>query len=241
MTQEVVDGFIRRFAPFGFRPGSMLPAYGLAEITLTATSRRPGQGARFDEVSLEGLAEGGRARPARGGESSRIVASVGQALPGQEIAIFGPPGIPLGEREIGEIAVRSDSVMHGYLPDAEGEVVRRPDGWLLTGDLGYLAGGELFIVGRKKDLIIRAGHNYYPEDLEEAASQVPGVRAGRVIAFSVPGPDRELVVLAAECRDERDKEAATLGAAVGQAVFARVRFLPDDVVLLPRSLAAADQ
>ena len=236
MTREVVEGFIRRFAPFGFRPGSMLPAYGLAEITLTATSRRPGQGARFDEVSLEGLAEGGRARLAQAGESTRIVASVGQALPGQEIAIVGPPGIPLAEREIGEIAVRSDSVMHGYLPDAEGEVERRPDGWLLTGDLGYLAGGELFLVGRKKDLIIRAGHNYYPEDLEEAASQVPGVRAGRVIAFSVPGPDRELVVLAAERRDESDEEASTLGAAIRQAVFARIRFLPDDVVLLPPRL-----
>ena len=237
VTREVVEGFIRRFAPCGFRPDSMLPGYGLAENTLTATSRRPGHGARFDEVSLEGLAEGGRARPARGGESGRSVASVGQALPGQEVAIVDPQGIPLGEREIGEIALRGDTVMHGYLPDAEGEVVRRPDGWLLTGDLGYLAGGELFIVGRKKDLIIRAGHNYYPEDLEEAASQVPGVRAGRVIAFSVPGPERELVVLAAERRDEGDEEAATLGAAIRQAVFARIRFLPDDVVLLPpRSL-----
>jgi acyl-CoA synthetase (AMP-forming)/AMP-acid ligase II len=68
--------------------------------------------------------------------------------------------------------------MHGYLPGTTGEVAIQPDGWLLTGDLGYFAEGELFVVGRKKDLIIRAGRNYYPQDLEDATARVPGVRGG---------------------------------------------------------------
>lgn len=233
VTREVVDAFTRRFGPFGFDPASMLPGYGLAENTLTVTSRRPGEGAWFDEVSIEALAHEGRAGLARGDEPRRSVASVGRPLPGQEVVILSDNGTPLSERQIGEIAVRSGSVMHGYLPGTAGETTLRSDGWLLTGDIGYLAGGELFVLGRKKDLIIRAGRNYYPEDLEEAAARVPGTPIRRVVAFSIPGQELERVILALECRKEWAGDLAQLKAAVRQAVFAEVRFLPDDLVVLP--------
>jgi acyl-CoA synthetase (AMP-forming)/AMP-acid ligase II len=233
VTREVIEAFVSRFAPLGFRPAAMAPGYGLAENTLTATTRYAGEGVRFDEVSREGLEQEGVARPAREDGPRSCIVSVGRPLPGQEIAIFNQDGIPLGERQVGEIVTRGDSVMHGYLPGTGGEAALRPDGWLLTGDLGYLADGELFVTGRRKDLIIRLGRNYYPQDLEEAAYHVPGVRTGRAAAFSVPGTDREQVVLAVECRPEGDADAVRLRTAIRQAVFSTLRFVPDEIVLLP--------
>jgi fatty-acyl-CoA synthase len=233
VTLEVVEAFVRRFAPVGFKASAMLPAYGLAENTLTVASRRPGHGARFDVVSREALANAKRAVQPSEGESRLFIASAGQPLPGQQIAILDPGGFPLDEREVGEIAVRGESVMDRYLPGTEGEAAVRPDGWLLTGDLGYLADGELFIAGRKKDLIIRAGRNYYPQDMEDAVGCLPGVRIGRVVAFSVPGPEIEQVIVVAERRAGTVNNSAAVQAEIRQAVFAAVRFQPDDVVLVP--------
>jgi len=231
VTRAAVDAFIRRFAASGFQPGSMLPCYGLAEDTLCATSRRPGEGARFEELSRETLAEQGVARPEPGGA---VVASVGWPLPGHDIVVRDSDGAPLADRRVGEVAVRGASVMHGYLPGTQGEVALTPDRWLLTGDLGYVADGELFVVGRKKDLIIRAGRNYYPADLE-AAGEVPGVRAGRIVAFSVPADESERVIVAVERREEWTGDPAALRLAVRDAVFASVRVMPDEVLLLPRN------
>jgi acyl-CoA synthetase (AMP-forming)/AMP-acid ligase II len=232
VTQEVVDAFARRFAPAGFRPSAMLPAYGLAESTLTVSARRPGEGPHFELLERDALETDGVARPAAEGDAASKVASVGRPLPGQEVAVRGPAGEPLGARRIGEIAVRGDCVMHGYLPGTEGEIAKTADGWLLTGDLGYLADGELFVVGRKKDVIIRAGRNYYPQDIEDAACRVEGVRAGRAVAFAVPGVEGERMVVAVECRDPGAR-ADQVGSRVRQAVFDGVRLVPDEVVILP--------
>jgi acyl-CoA synthetase (AMP-forming)/AMP-acid ligase II len=123
--------------------------------------------------------------------------------------------------------------MYGYSPGSTARSALRDDGWLLTGDLGYLADGELFVVGRKDDLIIRAGQNYYPHDLEAVASRVPGVRLGRAVAFAAPDAKREHIVVAVE-RDERwDGTIQELRAAVAQAVFSAVRFRPDAIIVLP--------
>jgi acyl-CoA synthetase (AMP-forming)/AMP-acid ligase II len=233
VTPEVVAAFSRRFAPYGFDPAAMLPCYGLAEDTLCVASRRPGEGARVERVCREELERRGVVRPPREGEPAAVMVSVGRPLLNHEVLLLDPEGTPLPERRVGEIAVRSPSVMHGYLPGTEGEVALRPDGWLLTGDLGYLADGELFVVGRKKDLVIRGGRNYFPQDLEEAVSRVPGVRPGRAVALSVVDPAGECVVIAAECRQGWEGEAAALQESIRGAVFAAVRFLPDDVVLLP--------
>jgi acyl-CoA synthetase (AMP-forming)/AMP-acid ligase II len=229
ITRTAVDAFIERFAPCGFRASALLPCYGLAEATLCLSSRRPGQGVRFEELAREDLVRDGVARPEASGLA---VASLGRPIEGQEVRILDGNGHALPPRRVGEIAVRGASVMHGYLPGTEGEPVLRSDGWLLTGDFGYLAGGELFVVGRKKDLIIRAGRNYYPQDLEEAAALVPGVRAGRAVAFSVPGEESERVVLAVELRREWDGDPRALRAGLREAVFGTVRLVPDEVLLL---------
>jgi acyl-CoA synthetase (AMP-forming)/AMP-acid ligase II len=233
VTLDVVDAFIGRFERVGFRPSALLPAYGLAENTLSVASRLPGAGARFDGISREALEDANRAVPASADERRLSIASVGRALPGQEIAILGPTGATCGDREIGEIAVRGESVMDGYLPGTEGDTGVRPDGWLLTGDLGYLADGELYIVGRKKDLIIRAGRNYHPQDLEDAVGRVAGVRTGRVAAFSIPGPEMEGVIVVAERRAGSEGDSDTICSEIHKAVFSAVRFHADDVVLVP--------
>lgn len=230
VTRSAVEAFCRRFAPCGFQATAMLPAYGLAEDTLCATTRRPGEGPRFDEVSREGLEREGVARPSAPGT---LVASVGSPLVGHEIVVVGSDGRPVPDRHVGEVAIRGESVMHGYLPGTSGEVALRPDGWLLTGDLGYLAEGELYVVGRKKDLIIRSGRNYYPQDLEDAALQIAAIR--RAAAFAAPGDERERVILAVECRQDLDVDPAALTAAVRDAVFAAVRLVPDEILLVLRN------
>jgi acyl-CoA synthetase (AMP-forming)/AMP-acid ligase II len=230
VTRAAVEAFIARFEPCGFRPSAMLPCYGLAEDTLCVSTRRPGEGARFEELAREALARDGVARPDAGG---LVVASVGRPLAGHQLSILDADGQPLADRRVGEIAIHGDSVMHGYLPGTEGEVTLRPDGSLLTGDLGYLADGELVVVGRRKDLIIRAGRNYYPQDLEDAAARVPGVRVGRTVAFSIPTEESERVVMAVEHRREWEGDAEALRGAVREAVFGTVRLSPDEILLVP--------
>jgi acyl-CoA synthetase (AMP-forming)/AMP-acid ligase II len=236
VTGEVVEAFVRRFEKVGFRASAMLPGYGLAENTLSVASRRAGQGAHFDVIDRDVLERLHRAVPAGADEPRLSVASVGVPLPGQEVTIRDAGGLPCPERCIGEVTIRSASVMDGYLEGTEGEGGVDPEGWLWTGDLGYLADGELYVVGRKKDLIIRAGRKYYPQDLEDAIARVPGVRSGRVAAFAVPGAERERVVVVAEHRAAPD-EAAALPALIDRAVFSAVRFRPDDIVLVaPQTL-----
>ena len=157
VTRDTIETFVRRFASAGFRASAMLPAYGLAENTLTACSRLPGEGARFENVARDTLEREGVARLAEDGEERRTMVSVGRPLAEQEIAIVGDDGAPLPPRRVGEVLLRGPSVMHSYLPGTEGETSLQPDGWLATGDLGYLADGELFLARRKKDLIIRGG------------------------------------------------------------------------------------
>jgi acyl-CoA synthetase (AMP-forming)/AMP-acid ligase II len=233
VTREAVLAFTHRFARVGFQASAMLPSYGLAENTLSVTSRRPGQGPWFEEVARDGLEREGRARPASGDDRRVVTAALGRHHDGVELFVADAGGTPVADREVGEIAVRGASVMAGYLPGTAEELGKLPDGSLLTGDLGYLADGELFVVGRKKDLIIRGGRNFAPQDLEEAAARIPGVRPGRAAAFSLPGPDGERVILAVEVRAGWDGDRDALRAAVRRAVFDAVRLAVDDVALLP--------
>jgi acyl-CoA synthetase (AMP-forming)/AMP-acid ligase II len=229
VSRAAVEGFCRRFAPCGFRASALVPAYGLAEVTCCATTQAPGAGTRFDEISREILERDGVARPASPGTE---IASVGRPLAGLEIVVVGDDGSPSPDRHVGEVLIRGASVTPGYLPGTSGEVAHRADGWLMTGDLGYLADGELYLVGRKKDLIIRAGRNYQPQDLEDAAVQVGPVR--RAVAFAVPGEERERVVLAVECRPDAAPERTALVAALKDAVFNAMRLAPDEILVLPR-------
>jgi fatty-acyl-CoA synthase len=176
--------FAERFAPAGFRASSFLPCYGLAEHVLAAALPPRDRAPRVDYLSSDALAQERRAVAEPAAASSVAVVSCGRALPGHCIQIAGDEGQPLGEREVGEIRLAGPSVMVGYYrePELTAETIR--DGWLHTGDLGYLSEGELFVCGRLKDLIIVNGRKFHPQDLEWAVAGIPGIRRGGVVAFA---------------------------------------------------------
>jgi fatty-acyl-CoA synthase len=226
-TETVDPAIARRMvesAPaFGLRETALGSTYGQAEAVMAVAYSRTGSGLRVDGVSLRELANAGRARPAGDGPERRLV-SCGEPL--TELRIVGV-GEPLQERRVGEIQVRGESVMSGYVgadaPDPFDQ------GWLRTGDLGYLADGELYVTGRDRDMVIVLGGNYYPEDFEWAASRVPGVRPGRCVAFNLPGTE-EVVVLV-EPTDGAAPEP--LRREVRRAIADAVGVAPSDVVVLP--------
>jgi fatty-acyl-CoA synthase len=136
-----------------------------------------------------------------------VFVGVGTPISGTEIRIAGLGGTPLPERFVGEIQVCSPSLALGYYGDAESSKQTFQDGWLRTGDLGYLADGVLFITGRQKEMIIKRGHNLIPSILEEIVGAVPGVRSGSVAAVGVPSPEleTEMVCVVAETRCQQTK------------------------------------
>ena len=190
--------FRERFGPCGLRPGTVVAAYGMAETTLTVTMDTAGVGVRTRDVPV-----------APGAEPVEPVACVGTPVAGMEVRIVGPDGAPLGDGTVGEITTRGDGLFLGYHDDprATSECVR--DGWLHTGDLGFVRGGELHVTGRLKDLIIVAGNNVMPHELEWHAEAVTGgggaCRAG---AFAVPSGGSEAAVLVVELDPERTPDAA---------------------------------
>jgi len=192
---DVVDRLVEAAPGMGLRPNALAGAYGLAEATLTVTVTTPGAGLGIESVDADRLGSG-VAAPARSGAVKRV-ASCGRALPGLDVRILGEGG-PLDDRRVGEICVRGPTLMRGYLGDGNRAV---QDGWLRTGDLGYLAQGELFVTGRAEDVIIVTGRNHAPEDLEWAAGRVPGLRPGRCVAFQRPGGAEGEAVLLVEARD----------------------------------------
>jgi fatty-acyl-CoA synthase len=181
---DVMQGFVDAFAPAGFRAQAFLPSYGLAEATLAVTLMPPGEGIRVELVEEERLSGAPRdlSRPAR----YRAIVNCGLPVRGMEIAIRGEDGQPVAHHHIGKVWCRGSSVMHSYFRDPESTEAALVDGWLDTGDMGYLnAQGYLFIVGRAKDMIIINGKNHWPQDIEWAVEQLPGFHQGDIAAFSI--------------------------------------------------------
>ena len=175
--------FAEKFGPAGFRDTSFLPCYGLAEHVLAATFPPRGRRPRTEIVSADELTGERVAVPHDGTGTSLALVSCGSALPGHRLQIVGEDGRAVDERHVGEILLAGPSVMLGYYGQDALTAQTIRDGWLHTGDLGYLSGGELFVCGRAKDLIIVNGRKYHPQDLEWAVDALGGVRRGRVVAF----------------------------------------------------------
>ncbi|MEM6793139.1 MAG: fatty acyl-AMP ligase [Acidobacteriota bacterium] len=192
VSPGVLRAFARRFAPWGFHPGALTPVYGLSEATLAVTFSdlsQPFEARRFDRQSLvEGVA-----REVAGTDASagRELISVGRPLPGTEIEILGrgDDRKPAGEGRIGRVMARGPSVMDGYLDRPEATARALQNGWLDTGDLGFVWRGELYLTGRAKDLLIVRGRNYQPEEVEQAVEGLPGLRAGCAVAVSSSLPE----------------------------------------------------
>ncbi|RMH21049.1 MAG: fatty acyl-AMP ligase, partial [Gemmatimonadetes bacterium] len=217
---DVLDGFARALEPAGFDRRAFLPCYGLAESTLAVSFSALGEGVRCEGVDTDVLAETGEARLA--GPGTRAITELvdcGRVLPGHEIRICDEDGRPLGKRRTGRVMLRGPSVMKGYFenPLATAEVLD-DDGWLDTGDLGYLTDDGLFITGRTKDLIIINGRNIWPQDLEHLAEQEDAIRVGDASAFAVSSPEGgDVAVLVLQCRlTDEDARRALIERVKGQ-------------------------
>ena len=200
VTAPALRRFAERFGRFGLDPGALMPCYGLSEAALAVTVAPAGRPPRVEPVDPEALHARGEVVPGR-----REVVSVGAPVPGAEVEIRGQDGAPLPERRLGRIFVRSPSVMRGYLGDEAGTARALPGGWLDTGDLGFADGGELFVHGRAKDLVIVRGSNHAPEEFEACLEGMAGLRPGCAVALGwVPegAEEEQLLVLAERTRRE---------------------------------------
>jgi fatty-acyl-CoA synthase len=228
-----VEQFCEAAARHGFRAGAAFPAFGMAEVAIGGSFPPPMRGLVVDTVDQRVLETDCYAAPVPAGSAgSRALALLGKPIPGLEMRICDPvTGDVMKEREVGELEIRGTSVTPGYYKHPRATAAAFHDEWLRTGDLAYLLGGELVVCGRIKDVIIVGGRNVFPEDVERAAAEVEGVRAGNVIAFGVEGrKGREALVVVAETRvtDERD----VLRAAVSVRVREAIGLPPEEVVLV---------
>jgi fatty-acyl-CoA synthase len=228
--------FADRYRDHGFRSSAFLPCYGMAEHSLAVTFIGITEDLTADRVDTEAMARG-EATPAAADQTENVteVVSCGRPFPGHELRIVDEKGQVLGERRVGEIVLKGPSVMVGYFEDDDATRDALRDGWLHSGDLGYLANGELYVCGRIKDLIIVNGRNYYPQDLEWLASQVDGVRKGNVVAFGLTDPAddaaRERVIVCAEVRAEEESERIRKD--ITEKVATGLGLKVDELLLLP--------
>jgi fatty-acyl-CoA synthase len=231
IVPEVLAEFIETFRPHGLRPEGVMPSYGLAEATVAVSFDSIERVPRELRIDRESYELQGRAVPSaqRARREVRLV-SCGRAFPGHEIAIFDERRNRLADGGVGEIGVYGPSVTAGYFGNPAATAETFVDGWLMTGDLGVLHEGELYVCGRSKDLIIVNGRNYYPQDLEWIVERLEGVRPGGVAAFSIPGSDTERVIIVAETRGGD----AALQTLIRREVQAEAGILPDEVILVAR-------
>src|SRR5205085_4055393 len=182
-----VGAFCDAGARHGFDARAVFPAFGMAEVAIAGTFPEPMTGLRVDSVDRRSLEVDRKAVPATG-DGSRTLAFLGRPVPGLELRICDPfNGNVLDDRVAGELEIRGTSVTPGYYKHPEATAAAFHDGWLRTGDQAYLVDGELVLCGRIKDMIIVAGRNVFPEDVERAVADVDGVRAGNVVAFGIEG------------------------------------------------------
>ena len=225
ISPTVLEAFRTRFAQWGLRADALTPVYGLAEAALAVTfseTKGPFVARSFDRDGLTA----GRGVP---GEGPRLV-SVGRALPGFTIELRDEAGTVVEEGTIARVWVEGPSVMNGYIGGVENAV---KDGWLDTGDLGFIHDGELYITGRAKDVLVYRGKNHAPQDIEFACDSVEGVRTGCSIAVADIGEGGETLIVFVEARHATQAMAAGCRDAIRAAVGLEVH---EVIVLEPGTL-----
>ncbi|WP_329055109.1 fatty acyl-AMP ligase [Amycolatopsis sp. NBC_01488] len=241
IDETAVQTFVDAGARFKMPAECVFPAYGMAEATLAVSFAPLFTGLTLDVVEADALEADNRAVPVpegdprRGTDGVRSFALLGRPLDGLEAEIVNDAGSRVGDREVGEIRLRGEAVTPGYLT-MDGPVATQDDeGWLNTGDLGYLVDGQIVICGRRKDVIIMGGRNLYPTDIERAATSVEGVRAGNAVAVRLDaGSRRERFAVVVESKLAGDAEAEkNLMKQVSARVRDAVDMRPYAVVVLP--------
>jgi len=229
--------FTRRFSPCGFRAEAMMPVYGLAECSVALAVPPVGRGPKVDRVAREPFQLEGRAPAAAPGDETALeFVSAGRELKEHAVRIVDDAGADVPERVVGRLVFRGPSATSGYYENPEATAAMTlPGGWLDSGDLAYRAEGEIHVCGRRKDLIIKGGRNLVPQEIEEAAAGVAGIRRGCVVAFGVENPalGTEALVVVAETRVTDEAERSRLAGAVTERVATAVDVPPDEVRLVP--------
>jgi fatty-acyl-CoA synthase len=214
---DVMQSFVDAFADTGFRASAFLPSYGLAEATLAVSIMPPGEGIIVELVEETALSGGiaSQGRPQR----FRAIVNCGKPCRDMRVEIRSDTGAPLEGRAIGQIWASGPSIMHSYFRDEEATSACLQDGWLNTGDMGYMSEGYIYVVGRAKDMIIINGKNHWPQDIEWAVEQLPGFKQGDIAAFAITGPTgEELPAVLVHCRTTDDGERVRLYAAIREKV-----------------------
>src|SRR5262245_53189243 len=227
--------FIEKFGPYGFRSATMSPVYGLAENSVGLTFPPLGRGPLIERIDREALMVRGRAEPARPDDPNVLeIVACGQPLPDNEVRIVDELGREVGERIEGQLEFRGLSQTSGYFRNEAKSRELFHDGWLRSGDRAYMAGGDVFITGRVKDIIIRAGRNIYPHEVEAAVGEIPGMRKGGVAVFGTvdetSGTER-LVVLA-ETRETGESARDALRERANQVASTVLGQPADEIVLV---------
>jgi len=206
---DVMQSFVDAFGDAGFAPTAFLPSYGLAEATLAVTIMPPGEGIVVELVEETDLSGGDalEGRPQR----FRAIVNCGKPAKDMVVEIRDEDGAVINDRQIGKVWTTGPSLMVGYFRDQEATDACLVDGWLDTGDMGYLSDGYLYIVGRAKDMIIINGKNHWPQDIEWAVEQLPGFKQGDIAAFAIttPGGEEAPAVLV-HCRTSDNEERSRL-------------------------------
>jgi 1-acyl-sn-glycerol-3-phosphate acyltransferase len=235
VSVATIQGFTERFRPYGYRAEAMAPCYGLAENTLAVSCARMSRVPTVDWVDRESLQRDERALPVEESGQALSFIGCGPLMRGVEVRLVGAGGLEVGEREIGRLQFRGTSATAGYYRNLQATENLIEGDWRESGDLAYQVGDQLFVTGRAKDIIIRAGLNIVPSAVEEAVGDIEGVRRGCVVAFGAM--DRALgserLVVAAESRITAGEEREHLIGSIKEAAIAAVGVAPDEVCLLP--------
>jgi len=245
VNPETLERFAARFAPYGFRREAQLPVYGLAEASLAVSMPPLNRGPLVDRVDRETFTSDGRAIPVSADDSAAIAfVSSGKPVPGHEVCIVDANGEEVPERTEGFLWFRGPSATSGYYRNEEATEKLFPQGtekianeysWVNSGDRAYVAGGEIYVTGRVKDIIIKGGRNLYPHEVEELAARAEGIRKGCIVAFGLvdEGTGTEKLVVVAESREGDAKKRAAIAAAVNEQVSQGLGLPPDRVEIIP--------
>lgn len=240
VNPKTLERFIKKFSAYGFKAESMFPVYGLAESTVALAFPELEQGPKIDRIAREEFAKEHSAVAVPASEKNALeFVCCGKAIANHQIRIVDKNGQPLEERKIGQLQFRGPSAMQGYYHNPEKTKAIFQNGWWYSGDYAYMVDGEIYITGRKKDVIIIAGRNIYPEEVEDLTAEIEGVRKGCVVAFGVTDAKRgtEKFLIVAETHEKDKHIRDQICAEVTEKIVTAIGIPPNQVILLaPRTI-----
>lgn len=231
---HTLEEFAKKFEPYGFKRNALLPVYGLAESTVALAIPPVGRGFIIDKIARQPFEEYHQAIPAVDEDHPLEFVACGLPMPNHEIRIIDDQNNELPDRHVGNLQFRGPSSMQGYYNNPEATQAIYHDGWWDSGDLAYMAEGEVYITGRRKDLIVKAGRNLYPAEIEEIVGNIKGVRQGCVTAFGIHDTQRgtEQLIIVAETQEKNTTKREQIVADINEAISVALDIVPDHVCLV---------